>query len=326
MKDQYGRTMEYLRVSVTDRCNLRCVYCMPEEGVPSLRHEDILSYDEIERFCRICAGEGISRIKLTGGEPLVRRNLEHLVKRLKEIPGMKEVTLTTNGVLLAEQAEALYQAGLNGVNISLDTLDKDQYEKLTRRDELERALAGLEAALAMPGWRVKVNCTALGEENEDQYVPLAALAAARPLDVRFIEVMPVGAGGAYKGSTQKEILARLKQAFGEAEPVKERQGNGPAVYWQFSGFAGKIGCISAMSHPFCGACNRIRLTSEGFLKTCLQYSNGADMRALLRGGCSDGEIAGAVREAIFKKPKEHCFGKQAECENIETRRMSQIGG
>lgn len=334
MKDQYGRKIDYLRVSVTDRCNLRCVYCMPKEGVPSARHCDILTYDEITRICRICAEEGISRIKLTGGEPLVRRNLDVLVGSLKDIPGIEEVTLTTNGVYLKDQLESLQKAGLDGVNISLDTLDRAQYEKLTGGDHLKEVLEGLEAALEVAHWKVKLNCAAIGTQNQDQYAALAALAKEQKLDVRFIEMMPIGLGKQYAGNTQDEMIAMLEEAFGPSRQLEGRFGNGPAVYRQFEGFAGKIGFISAMSHNFCHLCNRVRLTSEGFLKACLQYQEGADLRRLLREEqASDERLKTVIRDVIVRKPRQHSFTEgeiqqhmEDEDKHLETRRMSQIGG
>lgn len=334
MKDQYGRTIEYLRVSVTDRCNLRCVYCMPREGVKQVSHKDILSYDEIVKLCRLCAGMGISKFKLTGGEPLVRRGLHALVGSLKQTEGIEQVTLTTNGVLLAEQLDALVQSGLDAVNISLDTLDKGQYLELTGRNDLDKALKGLEAALSSPSLKVKVNCVALGGVNEDQWVPLARLAKDTRTDVRFIEMMPIGLGREFPGKTQEEVCQVLEEAFGEPVFLSGRFGNGPAVYASFQGFQGKIGFISAVSHQFCADCNRVRLTAEGFLKPCLQYSMGADLKSLLRGGAREEELEKAIKNIIFEKPRCHQFvsgestqeGEEVSGGELEEKEMSRIGG
>lgn len=331
MIDQYDRKIEYLRVSVTDRCNLRCVYCMPETGIQQVPHSQILTYDEIVRICRICAEEGISKIKLTGGEPLVRKGISELLGSLKKIPGIEEVTLTTNGVLLADQIESLVKAGLDAVNISLDTLNPRQYEELTRRDELGKAMAGLEAALQYPGLRVKVNCVILQGINDGQWVPLAELAASKPVDVRFIEMMPIGLGKAYLGSSQEAVLERLEEVYGAPELLSGRFGNGPAAYMGFSGFCGKIGFISAVSHQFCGDCNRVRLTAEGFLKACLQYSAGEDLKKLLRDGAGDKELKKLIKKVIFEKPRCHQFSdaegtEEREGKKLEQQQMSKIGG
>lgn len=332
MLDQYGRTIEYLRVSVTDRCNLRCRYCMPEEGVELLQHEQILSYDEIERIVRLCAKMGISKVKLTGGEPLVRKGLSSLLRRLKRIDGIEDVTLTTNGVLLESQIDDLVEAGLTAVNISLDTLDRAQYEELTRRDQLEEALRGLEAALSYPQLQVKINCVTLLGKNEEQWTKLAAFAKEKPVDVRFIEMMPIGIGQSDPNGSQKIVYDHLVQMFGEARNLSGRFGNGPAVYKQFPEFKGKIGFISAVSHQFCDGCNRIRLTADGFLKPCLQYSTGKDLKELLRSGKSDQEIFEAIKETIYRKPRSHQFknseneGHMCDTKQMEQRKMSSIGG
>ncbi|RHR32973.1 GTP 3',8-cyclase MoaA [Clostridium sp. AF19-22AC] len=328
MLDQYGRKIEYLRISVTDRCNLRCVYCMPEEGVEQVSHSEILSFDEMTRICRICAKLGITRVKLTGGEPLVRKGLGSLLRSIREIEGIEQVTLTTNGVLLAEQIEELAAAGLDAVNVSLDTLDRAQYMKLTRRDELEAALRGLEAALQYPDIRVKVNCVALHGENESQWVPLANMAKERPIDVRFIEMMPIGLGKEYPFSSQELVYEALKAAFGEAQFLTGNFGNGPAIYARFPGFTGKTGFISAVSHKFCESCNRVRLTAEGFLKPCLQYSTGVDLRAMLRNEAGEKELEEMIQKVIFEKPRSHQFQMEGSSkqEDLEQKQMSSIGG
>lgn len=328
MLDQYGRKIEYLRISVTDRCNLRCVYCMPEEGVEQVSHSEILTFDEMIRVCRICAKLGITKVKLTGGEPLVRKGLGSLLRSIKELEGIEQVTLTTNGVLLAGQIDELADAGLDAVNISLDTLDRTQYREFTRRDELEAALEGLKAALRYPYIRVKVNCVALHGENESQWVPLAEIAREKPVDVRFIEMMPIGLGKDYPLSSQEIVYGVLKEVYGEAQFLTGNFGNGPAVYAQFPGFCGKIGFISAVSHKFCGSCNRIRLTAEGFLKPCLQYSSGIDLRTVLRSGAGEKELEELLKNVIFEKPRCHQFTPEGdqEADELEQKRMSSIGG
>jgi len=334
MRDQFGRNIDYMRVSVTDRCNLRCIYCMPEEGIPCVSHSDILTFDEIRRICGIGAELGISRIKLTGGEPLVRRGLPGLLGMLKKIPGIEQVTLTTNGILLKDNINELVSNGLDAVNISIDTLDPEYYHKITRRGGIEEVLSGLDAALSYPALKVKVNCVPLKGMPEETYVQLASLAKDRDVDVRFIEMMPIGLGKEYCGVSGQEIYNILKERFGEAERCKGKFGNGPAVYVQFSGFQGKIGFIDAVTHKFCSTCNRVRLTSEGRLKLCLQYETGIDMRKLLRSGADDEVIRQEMRRVIYEKPACHHFAdgrpdtpaSLSGDEKLETRDMSQIGG
>lgn len=324
MYDRYGRDIRYLRVSVTDRCNLRCRYCMPEEGVEWVDHSAVLSYEQIVRLVRLAAGLGVEKVRLTGGEPLVRRGLAGLVRELKAIDGIRTVTLTTNGVLLADQLPGLLEAGLDGVNLSLDTLDREQFAALTRRDALPRALEGLEAALAAPGLTVKINCVPSGG-NDSQLVPLAALARDRELSVRFIELMPIGLGDSLTRRTEEEVLARLEEAFGPAIPCPADALGGPSRNVTFEGFRGRVGFISAVSHQFCRSCNRVRLTATGFLKTCLQYDHGADLKALLDAGADDGTLRAAMEQAIAHKPASHHFGGRREAAD-ERRNMNQIGG
>lgn len=322
MTDGNQRVIDYLRISVTDRCNLRCVYCMPAQGVEWLPHDAILRYEEILRLCRVCAGLGVTKFKLTGGEPLVRKGLASLVAGIRAIPGTKSVTLTTNGILLQEQLPALLDAGLDGVNISLDTLDRDRFAAVTRGGDINRVLAGLDAALAAGGLNVKLNCVPGGEADEE-LISLAALAKDRPLAVRFIELMPIGLGQPAQGRTEEAVRTLLEGAFGPMTVYDAPMGNGPCHYFNLSGFAGKIGFISAMSHQFCSRCNRVRLTATGFLKTCLQYETGVDLKPLLAG--TDEALSAAIRETVIHKPAAHQFRMEAVASG-ERRIMSQIGG
>lgn len=324
MLDGCGRSIDYLRISVTDRCNLRCVYCMPEKGVNWMAHSEVLTYEEILRLVRVLAGLGIRRVRLTGGEPLVRKGLPYLVSGIKNTPGIQSVTLTTNGLLLSEQLSQLAAAGLDGVNLSLDTLDRAQYKAITRRDALDQALAGLEAALAVPGLGVKVNCVPT-EGNADQWAPLAAMARERELDVRFIEMMPIGLGGNCAGQTEAQVRSELRAAFGPECPCCQGGGSGPGHYVTFEGFQGRVGFISAVTHRFCQNCNRVRLTASGFLKTCLQYRDGVDLKALLRGGADDRELCDAIARAVREKPAGHHFGAGAAGDD-ERHNMNEIGG
>ena len=328
MKDRFGRNIEYMRVSVTDRCNLRCVYCMPEEGVPCVSHSDILTYDEIRRICRIGSELGITKIKLTGGEPLVRRGLPELVGMLKSTPGIEQVTLTTNGILLKEKINELVSKGLDSVNISIDTLDPDRYREINRGGNLQDVLDGVESALAYSSLKVKVNCVPEREMPSETYIQLALLAKDRKIDVRFIEMMPIGLGKDFSGVGGDEIYSMLKRRFGDAGKWVGQYGNGPAIYIHFPGFHGKIGFISAVTHQFCSSCNRIRLTSEGYLKACLQYEAGADLRKLLRTGAEDERIRQEMSRIIYEKPSCHHFADPSvyEEKKFETKDMSQIGG
>ena len=331
MKDNWNREINYIRISVTDRCNLRCVYCMPEEGVPCFSNEEVLSYEEIVRVCTLLKKLGIMRVKLTGGEPLVRKQMDRLVRALKTDCGMESVTLTTNGILLKEQMKGLADAGLDAVNISLDTLDRKKYELLTRRDHLQETLDGIREALCYPQITVKLNCVPT-EKNWDELPELAGLAGEHRLAVRFIEMMPIGLGQKEKGISEEKVKRLLEEKYGNMQlcPDSKRNGNGPAHYYQIEGFAGKIGFISAISHQFCSGCNRIRLTSDGKLKTCLQYGDTLDVRALLRNGTPDEEIVEQVRQEILKKPGCHHFVEQDLTEQnekiTEKNTMSKIGG
>ena len=329
MLDQFGRNIRYLRVSVTDRCNLRCRYCMPEEGVEWVPHAHILTYEQILRLVRLSARLGVSKVRLTGGEPLVRKGLDGLVREIKGVEGIRSVTLTTNGLLLAGQLPGLLAAGLDGINLSLDTLDAAQFASITRRDALDQVLEGLDAAMeaaAAGRLRLKLNCVPMGD-NDAQLVPLARLAqcGAGPVDVRFIELMPIGLGSSLPRRTEAEVLERLEETFGPALPCPQGGGDGPGRYVTFEGFRGRVGFISAMSHQFCHLCNRVRLTATGFLKACLQYESGTDLRALMEAGADDAALLAAMEAAIYQKPAAHHFAAQRTAGD-EGRNMNQIGG
>lgn len=317
-----GREIDYLRISVTDRCNLRCRYCMPEEGVKPLRHEEILSYEELLYICRILTGLGVGSFKVTGGEPLVRRGICEFISALKAADGVERVTLTTNGVLLAEHMPDLLRAGIDGINLSLDSLDCRRYAEITRRDLLPAVLRGLEAARALPAFRLKLNCVILPDSAED-WLKLADLAGDREIAVRFIERMPLGGAGNFELTPEAEVRSVLESAYGPLIPVERRLGPGPAVYYRPEGFKGLIGFISAMSHKFCRSCRRLRLTSAGFLKTCLQYEAGVNLRPLLAGGAE--RLRQAAAEAIYRKPAEHFFDI-SELPQRERAAMNRIGG
>ena len=327
MKDSYGRSIEYLRISVTDRCNLRCAHCMPPEGVPLLTHADILSYEEIAVVAEQAAVLGIRKVRLTGGEALVRPGLSSLVSLLKAVPGIESLQLTTNAVLLKEQLPALLDAGLDGVNISLNALDRDAYLAFTGRDCFDAAMEGLQAALDALGLRVKVNCVPT-RGREEQLVRLASLARDTRASVRFIELMPIGRGTALQGLSRDEMLALLNNAYGTPVPSTGSGTTsvtlaGPAEYVRFPGFCSDIGFISAVSCRFCEYCNRIRLTADGKLKSCLAYPAGEDVRAILRSDGKPEDLKAALERCILSKPQNHQFGSES---TQEDRLMSQIGG
>ena len=299
MKDKHGRTIDYLRISLTDRCNFRCIYCMPEEGVESLRHEDVLRIEEIERVVRVAAGMGVRSVRLTGGEPLVRKGVVDLVRAVAATPGIRNVSMTTNGVLLPQMADELKRAGLSRVNISLDTLDPAQFRQITRRGELSQTLAGMEAALAAGFNPVKVNAVVVRRLEQD-VLAFAKLSIDRPLHVRFIEYMPVGESAGLDGCgwgpedvvPSEELLGIVnerarEQGLPELVPAGDDRpiGWGPARYFEFPGAQGTVGFISPLSRHFCGECNRVRLTADGKLRpstTCARRCAG--LRAKRRTG------------------------------------------
>ena len=334
MKDSHGRVIDYLRISLTDRCNFRCIYCMPEEGVCMMSHDEILRIEEIEQITRVACRIGIRSVRLTGGEPLVRRGVVDLVRDLRALPEIKNISLTTNGVLLPEMADDLKRAGLSRVNISLDTLDPAQFEFITRVGKMESTMKGIEAALATGFDPVKINAVTVRSLNQD-YLAFARLSVERPLHVRFIEYMPVGASTGFDGSgwgpedvvPSDELLATINEraraaGLPELEPVNDDGkpiGWGPASYYQFPGALGTVGFISPLSRHFCSSCNRLRLTADGKLRPCLFSDREIDVRAALREGGEDG-VYEAFLKALNLKPDEHHDKVGTE------RKMSQIGG
>lgn len=323
MVDQYGRAVDYLRISVTDRCNLRCVYCIPQEGIQTLPHEEILTYEEIVRIARAAASVGVTKIKVTGGEPLVRRGLSRLIWALKSIGGIQTVTLTSNGVLFSEFGRQLADAGLDGVNFSIDSLNPQAYFQITRRDALDGALRAVSLALEY-GLTTKINCVPILEYAKADVAALAQFAKRYPIAVRFIELMPIGLGRQFTPVLNGEILAMLKSEYGEPLPSPAR-GNGPAVYYDFPEFSGRVGLISPLSRAFCESCNRIRLTADGVLMPCLSFDSGTPLKPLLRTGLSDGALKEIVYQTIFNKPQRHHFLRPGG-EGAETKKMAQIGG
>ncbi|MCR5784020.1 MAG: GTP 3',8-cyclase MoaA [Eubacterium sp.] len=324
MIDGCGRKIDYIRISVTDRCNLRCMYCMPEEGVEMVSHEEILSFDEIVHVVRILSKLGFEKVKITGGEPLVRKNLKALIKDIKAVEGIKNVTLTTNGVLLKDQIEGLAAAGLDAVNVSIDTLNPEVFKKITRRDELEKVKAGIKETLKYKSVALKLNCVPFNMEGQNLW-ELTDYAKNEGIHVRYIEMMPIGFGKEYGCLKEDEIVSLLETKIGKLEPYKGKLGNGPCHYYSAESYDGKIGFISAVSHKFCGDCNRVRLTATGFLKNCLQFEYGSDIKTPLRSGASDDELLSLIRETIMNKPKGHKFTENNISEE-NNHIMSQIGG
>ena len=322
MFDSCSRNIRYLRLSVTDLCNLRCRYCMPD-GVEKLEREAVLTYEEFLRLAALFAQCGIDTVRITGGEPLVRKGVEQLVAGLKATPGIRKVTMTTNGVLLAQQLPALLNAGLDSVNISLDTLRPEVFRRITARDEFAAVQAGLRAALESP-LPVKLNCVPQAGINEGELETIAALARDNDLQVRFIEMMPIGYGAAMPCISGPGLQARFARRWPGLHPVKGIAfGDGPAVYYTAPGWKGSIGFITAVHGKFCVSCNRVRLTSLGFLRPCLASEAGCDLRALLRGGSDDAQLLAAIRETIWAKPREHHFESRSV---PATRGMYRIGG
>ncbi len=326
MIDGVGRTIDYVRISVTDRCNLRCVYCMPEEGVPSIPHGQILRFEEILRVCRVLAKNGIRKVKLTGGEPLVRKGILDLTAELKAIPGIENITITTNGVLLEELYDGLVDAGIDAITVSLDTLDPQVYQSITRRDEAARVRRGLERAMREGRVPLKINCVPVLGVEKQELLDVVELARHHRVHVRFIEMMPIGLGSGFPLLREEELRTFLEKHLGPLTPCDDVPGNGPCRYYAAEGFQGRLGFISAVSHQFCDGCNRIRLTADGYLKTCLQYDCGAALKSMLQAGCTDAELEAVIRKALADKPKGHHFGDQAPFAGREEKGMSQIGG
>lgn len=333
MLDFYSREIDYVRISVTDRCNLRCVYCMPEQGVDYIPHEQILTYEEIIKLCKCFGKLGIHKIKITGGEPLVRKNLPFLIKQMKEITEINHVSLTTNGILLKEQMSSLVEAGIDAINISLDTLDDKNFEALTRFPYKNKVIAGLKEALAYEEIPVKINCVPMNAYNSTQSIlDMIHLAKHNKLHIRFIQMMPIGPSKHLSCMTEEEIKDIVTKNCGSLIPYDKTLGNGPGRYYSIKGFHGKIGFISAVSHQFCDSCNRVRLTSEGVLKTCLQYGGGILLKDYLRDGMLEEDLIELIRAGIYNKPKRHQFNSAITLEesisnqNLEQKNMFQIGG
>jgi cyclic pyranopterin phosphate synthase len=302
--DGFGRLHDNLRISVTDRCNIRCFYCMPEEGAHYAERQEILSFEEIERFARVAATLGITKLRITGGEPLVRRDLPRLIEKLAVIPGIADIALTTNAVLLKQQAQALHDAGLRRLNIHLDTLDRERFEQITRRDELPRVLAGIDAAVRVGFERIKLNVVAVKNLVEPDIVPLARYCRERGFEPRFIEFMPLDSQSLWdkrKVLTADEIIAMLAREVSPLIEVPDRDPRAPATEYEYADGGGRVGFIASVSKPFCLNCNRLRLTADGHVRYCLFAIEETDVKHLLRSDPGDDAIARAIRRNVSEK-------------------------
>jgi len=325
--DSLGRVHTNLRISVTDRCNIRCFYCMPDENVRFKPRSEILSFEEIERFVRVVAPMGVHKLRLTGGEPLVRADMPVLVSRLARVPGIDDIAMTTNGILLAEQAQALKAARLHRLNISLDALSEQTFRRISRRDGLDRVLAGIAAAKAAGFKKIRLNAVAIRGTTEPEIVPLANFAREHGMEMRFIEYMPLDAENQWDHHqvlTGEEIRRTIEEAIGPLEPAERNDPSQPAMDYQFSDGSGQIGFINPVTQPFCGDCNRLRLTAEGQVRNCLFSTVEWDARALLRSGASDAELAQLVRDCVAAKKPGH--GIDSDEFVRPQRAMYQIGG
>ena len=322
MIDKFGRKVDYLRISVTENCNLKCIYCI-DDNILNTYKNDILSDDEIVKIATECASLGIKKIRITGGEPLVRKNIENLIYRLNNIKEIEEIYITTNGVLLNDKIEILKENGLTGVNISLDSLNKDRFKKLTKFDKLKEVLLSIDKALEL-GLKVKINTVIVDDINKDEIIDFVKLTKDKNIDIRFIELMPIGAAKKYKGISNEEILNIIKNNFKNIQVENKSKRSGPANYIRVDNYRGKIGFISPISNCFCEDCNRIRLTSTGFLKKCLHYNYGIDLKKHIRSNISNEDLKELIYLNIYDKPQNHLFMK--DCDDKENKYMNQIGG
>ena len=321
MKDRYGRTINYMRISITDRCNLRCRYCMPEE-IEKVPMAEILTYEEILKICDAGVQLGINRYKVTGGEPLVRKNCVELIDCLKSNSKVEQVTMTTNGILLAQFGKELKAAGLDGVNISLDSLDRATYQRITGYDCLTQVMAAIEQMISLQ-IPVKINTVLQAGVNDCEWEDIVDLARQYPVAVRFIELMPIGKGRIERGVSNVELLEKIRCKYPDIHPDFRLRGNGPAHYYQTERMQGSIGFIGAIHQNFCGTCNRLRLTAEGGLKPCLCYGPATNIKKILRNG-NQAMLLHALTDVINAKPQKHCFDQQQEI--TEVREMVRIGG
>ena len=324
MFDSYNRKIDYMRISVTDRCNLRCKYCMPSDGVDFISHNEILTYDEIIRLIKIATKLGITNIKITGGEPLVRKDVMGLIKNIKNIDKIKSVTMTTNGTLIKEHIDEIVDSKVDTINVSLDTLDKEKYKEITGFDKIDDVIEGINL-LVNSNIKTRINVVALKKFNFEEIIKLSDFTNGKNIDLRFIELMPIGLVKDEESYNEEEILSILRDKYGKEIELDRKIGKGPAHYFNFEKYDGNIGFINAISHKFCSGCNRVRLTSDGKLKTCLQYESNIDLKKYLRSDSSDEEILEVLKNSILMKQKEHEFNND-KIDNKERKFMQSIGG
>jgi cyclic pyranopterin phosphate synthase len=326
--DSYGRRIKSMRISVTDKCNFRCTYCMPAEGLPWLKKAEILSYEEIVRIARVAVEIGIEQIRLTGGEPLVRRDVPELVRQLRQIEGLRSLSLTTNGILLKQQAAALAEAGLTRINVSLDSLLREKFTRVARRDQLLGVLAGLEEVKKYPSIHpIKINAVAMKNFSEEEVLPFVQFARDNSFVMRWIEFMPLDADQIWRKEdilTGGEIKAIIEAAYGPLVPIRTGDPAETARRYTFSDGIGEVGFINPVSEPFCANCDRIRLTADGQLRTCLFATEETDLRALVRSEATDEELARVIRQAVWLKELKHYIGDKRF--RRANRSMSMIGG
>ncbi|MFT5698241.1 MAG: cyclic pyranopterin phosphate synthase [Desulforhopalus sp.] len=339
--DQFSRTISYLRLSVTDRCNLRCMYCMPEDGEETetqvksgnfLEHSDLLSYEELLRIVKLAVSLGMNKIRLTGGEPLVRKGILDFISCLNKVQGLDQIRLTTNGVLLEEYGAQLYESGVHQINVSLDSLQREKFKKITGRDKFDDVWSGLMLAQDL-GFNVKLNVVAMKGVNDDEFVDFARLALEYPFQVRFIEFMPVGDKNSWqkKRFIEADSIRDMVKSQGVLTPFEKQYGAGPARMYNLhapDGKSGSLGFISPISHHFCDKCNRLRLTSEGHLRACLLRDSETDLKNLIRSGGTDQDIVDSIRQTILNKPQGHMLQDELGVEEKAgcSGRMSRIGG
>jgi len=326
MKDNYRREINYLRVSVTDRCNLRCIYCMPPQGVESIAHDEVLRLEEITRLVKAATLVGVKKIRLTGGEPLVRKGIDELINSIASIPEIDDLAMTTNGILLGDYIKELKEAGLKRINISLDTLKPEKFKYITRGGCLEKVWTGIEAALAYKIHPVKLNTVVIGGFNDDEILDLTRLSLEYPLHIRFIELMPVGACKSWSSSCfipQERVKTIIEENLGKLFEVRKLTGSGPAHYYRLEKAPGTIGFIAAISDHFCDKCNRLRLTSTGGLRPCLYADKEIDVKEPLRMGATLEELSQLIVKSIKSKPGRH---HMSDISAGGEKNMSQIGG
>ncbi len=329
MIDNYKREINYLRISITDRCNLRCLYCMPKEGLSLIGHQDILSYEEILRTVKAAIKAGIIKVRVTGGEPLVRRGVVEFLSELTKIDGLKDVSLTTNGILLEQVADELFNGGVRRINVSLDSLNAEKYRTITRVGDLDSVIGGIKKAYRTGFAPIKINVVAIRGFNDDEIVDFARLTLAYPIQIRFIEYMPIGDPALENNLAylSNDVVRERIEQFGPLEPVvnSSKPAQGPALVYKIHDAPGEIGFISACSHGFCSTCNRLRLTADGQLRACLLSDDEVDLKGLLRSGCNDSELERLIREVILNKPKGASMCYETHRKKC-VRNMSAIGG